>query len=147
MDIATQARAALAAALEVVLPGRVHPYRPDRLSATATPAVWVDRVDTAPTTLAAGPPATSVDCGVVVVVDGADRAAQAMRDNLHAAIHDAVAVVGFRWDGGVSSTFAVSDDVTLPSLDIDVSRVVYVPTFCPLDIPDAVPIPPTPLEV
>ena len=147
MDVISPVRADMATALSAVLPGRVRPYRPDRLAAGATPIVWVDRIDTAPSTFGNTGQAVDVEVTVIVVVDGATHAAQAMRDQLHAAIHDAAVGAGFGWDGATCTTFDLSDAVTALALEVRLSNTVYVSTLCPPEEVTSVPIPPVPVEV
>jgi hypothetical protein len=129
------------------LPGRVHPYRPDRIGVAAGPTVWVDAVNTAPALIGAAATGTDVTVTVWALADGANHAAQAMLDNLHAAIHDAAAAAGYGWNSGTWTTFDVDADTTVPALTVELSQTVYVVTFCELALPTAVPIPPVLVEV
>lgn len=136
------ARADLAAVLEPVWPGRVRAYRPTRPAPTAgvyitfTGSSWGDNVTRTAT------------FAVVCVADGADRAADALLDDIHDQVYDALAGSDNCYPGDCTfEAFNVDDVTELPALTFLVDVELASLTWCPPDAPTAVTVPPVPIGV
>ena len=141
-------RTDVVAALDVVLPGRVQPYRPARVAAAVAPAIWVDDHRGEWRTLAgdAGVQTWFVVAPVWFVVDGASHAGQAMYDELCCKCFDALQGAGFDVDDWSPSTFDTDADTTLRGATLSVARPMFTPTLCPPDPAEAANFPPVPVE-
>jgi hypothetical protein len=136
----TDARAALAAVLDPVLPGRVYPYPPTSPAPTA-PAVYVGELSADWTD---GQWAATFR--VRLVADGADRAAHAQLDELVDAVYDACASSTSCYPDAVAwEPFDVDAATTLPAYTFAVAVDLTSATWCAPDPPAAVPIPVTPI--
>jgi hypothetical protein len=120
-------RARLWATLTPCLPGRVFAYAPAQVAASVAPALWIAGHDGS-----RAQPVHVVTFTVWAVADGASHAAQAMLDELTAAVAAAVYAPGpFNVDGWSSETLDVDVDVAVPAVRFDVSGTLSAVTFCP----------------
>jgi hypothetical protein len=140
------ARAALHAALQPVLPGRVDPY-PPAPGRVAAPKVWIGAPDTIPATIGSNTTVTLAQFPVVVVYDGASHAQVAGLDDLLSAVLDAVAAAaGFESDGSrASGPIDLPVDSTLRAAVVTATATITARTLCPTAATTAT-IPPVPLE-
>ena len=140
MGRVTDARAALAAVLDPILPGRVYPYPPTS-PAPAAPAVYVGELSA---DWSDGQWAATFR--VRLVADGADKAAHAQLDELVDAVYDACAASSSCYPDSVAwEPFDVDGATTLPGYTFAVAVDMAASTWCRPDQPAAVPIPVTPL--
>lgn len=147
MNAAAAMRADLVAALDVVLPGRVQPYRPARVAAGVAPAIWIDDHRGEWRTLAgdAGVQTWFVVAPVWFVVDGASHAGQAMYDELSCKCFDAAQGAGFDVDDWSPALFDADADTTLRGGTLSVARAMFTPTLCPPTPAVAAELPPVPV--
>jgi hypothetical protein len=142
------ARALLVAALGPVLPGRVDPY-PPAPGRVAAPKVWIGDPETIPATIGQSTAVTLARFPVVVVYDGAVHAQVAGLDDLVSAVIDAVAgCPGFDPDGSRSGPVpGMPLDSTMRAHVVTATVTITARTLCATPAPDAVTVPPTPVEV
>lgn len=140
------ARAELAAVLEPVWPGRVRAYRATQPRPNA--GIYVGEFQAGWDTDDLGALVWTVTFDVQLVADGADHAAQAMLDDLVDQAYRAVARSENFYPDAISwAPFDADGTVELPGYGFDVRVALDVVTWCAVDPPAAVTIPPQPVGV
>lgn len=149
MDRVSEARQAIATALQPALPGRVQPYRPAHLAAGVAPAIWIAehnsqwrRVGREPVSI------LHVLFPVWLVVNGAEHAGQALYDELCAAAFDCATAAALEVDGWNPATFPADADVDprLRAAVMTVAQPIYASTLCQVS-PSTALVPPELVEV
>jgi hypothetical protein len=137
----SEARAELAAVLEPVWPGRVRPYPVPRPRPVA--GVYIDALPARWDTDDLGGLVWIATFGVQLVADGAPHAAAAMLDDLEDQTYRAVATSERFYPAPVE----VDADTELAGRLFTVRVGLDVRTWCAVDLPEPVTIPPVPVGV
>jgi hypothetical protein len=148
MSVLDDFHAVLYDALKPVLPGRVDPYPPPAGRIVA-PKIWIDDDEGFPGTIGQSTAITLVRFPVVLVYDGAVHAQVAGLRELKSAILDAIgSAPGFEVDGWrPAPILGLPLDTSIRSSVVTATATITARTFCPPPAPDAVTVPPTPVEV
>ena len=143
MNALADARGALAAVLEPIMPGRVAPYAPGTMF--SAPYVWVGDDTGRPERAGSNSTFIVATYPVWIAVDGEDRAQIALLDDLKARVWDACeATAGLQPRQWVPRE--LSDRPRTRCAVIDVAVTITARTLCPPNVTAAV-VPPEPVEV